>query len=253
MNPVTVRNVKIGEGMPKICVSMIGKTKQEIIASALEIKKQKVDIAEWRVDWFENVQDLGQVRETLKELRSVLEEIPLLFTFRTKAEGGEAEISSEEYVALNKMAAESGYADMVDVELFSMQEVSRQLIRQAQERGVKVIASNHDFEKTPKKSCILERLCQMQEAGADILKIAVMPQNTKDLLELLAATEEMNREYAKRPVVTMSMSKLGVASRLIGEIVGSAITFGAIGEASAPGQVDVKNLRNMLEMIHKYS
>lgn len=253
VNPVTVRNVKIGEGMPKICVSIIGKKKQEILASAYEIKKQKVDMAEWRVDWFEAVQDLEQVREILKELRNVLEEIPLLFTFRTKAEGGEAEISSEAYVALNKMAAGSGDVDLVDVELFSMQEVSEQLIYQIHEYGVMVVASNHDFEKTPKKNCIVERLCQMQEAGADILKIAVMPHDTKDLLELLAATEEINRMHAKRPVVTMSMSKVGVASRLLGEVFGSAITFGAIGEVSAPGQVDAKNLRNMLEMIHKYS
>ena len=134
-----------------------------------------------------------------------------------------------------------------------MQEVSKQLIYQIHECGVKVVASNHDFEKTPKKNDIVERLCQMQEAGADVLKIAVMPHDTKDLLELLVATEEMNRVHAKCPVVAMSMSKVGVASRSLGEVFGSAITFGAIGEVSAPGQVDAKSLRNMLEMIHKFS
>ena len=31
INPVTVRNVIIGEGMPKICVPVVGVTKDDII------------------------------------------------------------------------------------------------------------------------------------------------------------------------------------------------------------------------------
>ena len=34
MNPVIVRNVKIGEGVPKICVPIVGVTKEEIINEA---------------------------------------------------------------------------------------------------------------------------------------------------------------------------------------------------------------------------
>ena len=37
MNPVIVRNVKIGEGIPKICVPIVGRTKDEIINEAKEI------------------------------------------------------------------------------------------------------------------------------------------------------------------------------------------------------------------------
>lgn len=46
----------------------------------------------------------------------------------------------------------------------------------------------------------------MQELDADIPKIAVMPQNKKDVLTLLSATEEMASEYADRPIITMSMA-----------------------------------------------
>ena len=56
----------------------------------------------------------------------------------------------------------------------------------------------------------------MQELGADIPKIAVMPRNKKDVLTLLAATEEMSSEYADRPIITMSMAETGVISRLCG-------------------------------------
>lgn len=49
----------------------------------------------------------------------------------------------------------------------------------------------------------------MQELGADIPKIAVMPQSRKDVLTLLSATEEMASKYADRPIITMSMSATG--------------------------------------------
>ena len=90
----------------------------------------------------------------------------------------------------------------------------------------------------------------MQELGADIVKMAVMPQSAKDVLELLAATEEMNRLHAKQPIVTMSMSGQGVISRLAGELIGSALTFGSAGKASASGQIDVGELDFILTTIH---
>ncbi len=39
-----------------------------------------------------------------------------------------------------------------------------------------------------------------------------MPQNKKDVLTLLVATEEMASEYADRPIITMSMSGTGAIS-----------------------------------------
>ena len=84
--------------------------------------------------------------------------------------------------------------------------------------------------------------------GADIPKIAVMPQSKKDVLTLLAATEEMASEHADRPIITISMGKDGMISRLCGEVFGSALTFGTAGKASAPGQINVDELRQVLEM-----
>ena len=87
--------------------------------------------------------------------------------------------------------------------------------------------SNHDFFKTPYKEEIISRLCAMQEKGADIPKIAVMPQSKKDVLTLLSATNEMAEEYATPPFFTMSMAATGVISRLAGEVFGSCLKFGS--------------------------
>lgn len=251
MNTVKVRNIEIGAGIPKICVPIVGVTKEEIIAEAKTFDSIPVDVVEWRVDWFENVFEFDKVEDVLKDLREALGETPILFTFRTSKEGGEKAIEPEPYKELNIQAAKSGYVDLVDVEVFTGDEIVKEIIENAHACGVKVVASNHDFDKTPEKDEIVRRLQKMQELNADIPKIAVMPTCNKDVLTLLSATEEMYTNYADRPIITMSMAGTGVISRLCGEVFGSALTFGAAKKASAPGQMGVEDLKTVLELLHK--
>jgi len=251
MKPVIVRNVNIGEGMPKICVPIVGKTEEEILQMAKEIVNVPADLVEWRVDWYESVLEMQKVVELSKELREILGEMPLLFTFRTKAEGGELELGTKPYAMLNKLMIASGHIDLVDVEVFAAEKEVASIVETAHKYGVKVVGSNHDFAKTPDKEEIVRRLSYMQSIGVDIPKIAVMPQNRRDVLTLLEATEEMVSQHADRPIVTMSMSQIGTVSRLAGEVFGSAITFGALGKTSAPGQIPVIELKKMLEIMHK--
>lgn len=251
MNTVKVRNIEIGAGIPKICVPIVGVTREEILAAAKNIKSTKADVVEWRVDWYEDIFDFTKTEATMQALREVLGEMPILFTFRTSKEGGEKAIETEAYVELNQNAAKTGLVDLVDVEAFTGDDAVKAVVEIAHENGVKVIASNHDFHKTPEKEEIVSRLRKMQELGADIPKIAVMPQNKKDVLTLLAATEEMVSEYADRPIITMSMSGTGVISRLCGEVFGSALTFGAVGKVSAPGQMGIEDLTTVLGLLHK--
>ena len=175
MNTVKVRNIEIGSGVPKICVPIVGVTKDEIIAEAKTFDSIPVDVVEWRVDWFEGVFEFDKVEDVLKDLREALGETPILFTFRTSKEGGEKAIEAEPYKELNIAAAKTGYVDLVDVEAFTGDEIVKAIVAAAHECGVKVVASNHDFNKTPEKDEIVRRLCKMQELGADIPKIAVMP------------------------------------------------------------------------------
>jgi 3-dehydroquinate dehydratase-1 len=250
MNTVKIRDIEIGAGAPKIIVPIVGITKEDIIEEAKTFDSIPVDVVEWRVDWFEGVFDFAKVEDVLKDLRTVLGNIPLLMTFRTSKEGGEKAIEPDAYAELNIKAAQTGYVDLVDVEIFTGDEIVKKIIDGAHAAGVKVIASNHDFFKTPAKADIIYRLRKMQDMNADIPKIAVMPQNKKDVLTLLAATEEMATNYADRPIITMSMAGTGVISRLCGEVFGSSMTFGAAKKASAPGQMGVNDLNTVLGLLH---
>lgn len=166
MNIVEVRNIKIGEGIPKICVPIVGVTKEDIINEAKTFDSIPADVVEWRADWFEGVFDIEKVKDVLVNLRAALKETPILFTFRTSKEGGEKAIAPEAYAELNKAAAASGYVDLIDVEAFTGDEIVKEIIKTAHECGVKVVASNHDFDKTPDKDDIVGRLRRMQELGA---------------------------------------------------------------------------------------
>ncbi|MDO5335705.1 MAG: type I 3-dehydroquinate dehydratase, partial [Coriobacteriia bacterium] len=117
--------------------------------------------------------------------------------------------------------------------------------------GGVLLGSCHDFDKTPSKEEIIASMLRMQEMGCDILKMATMPVSRRDVITLLAATEEMVSDHAKVPVVTMSMTGKGVVSRLVGEAFGSSITFGCFGKPSAPGQIDARTLDVVLGAIHE--
>lgn len=250
-NIVEVRGLKLGEGIPKICIPIIGKDDKEIIFQAEKLKGLKLDLVEWRVDYYQYAEDLDKVKKILEELRESLKELPILFTFRSLKEGGEKEVSKDYYLNLNKEIAQTGNIDLIDVELFIGDEVVEDIVNFAHNNEVKVIISNHDFSKTPTKQEIVSRLCKMQDLNADLPKIAVMPKTTSDVLTLLWATDEMVNKYAKTPIITISMSGLGVVSRIAGEIFGSSITFGSAEVASAPGQIEVSELYKILNIIHE--
>ena len=248
---IKVREVIIGDGMPKICVSLIGRTEQELREEAVLLKEREIDIIEWRADYFSEVDNINRVTHVLPHLRKTIGNIPLLFTFRTLKEGGDRQIDEEDYFSLNKSVLETGMIDLLDIELFMEEVTIKQVIDMAHSHQIAVILSNHDFEKTPSKEEIIFRLQKAQQLGADIPKIAVMPQSVKDVLTLLDATATMKEKAPDQPIVTMSMGGRGAVSRMAGEIFGSAITFAAAKKASAPGQIPIEELRNILTVVHK--
>ncbi len=254
MKTVTCRKITLGEGKPKICIPIIAKNIEELKSAVQEAAACPfTDLVEWRADWYQIFQEEEFSAETLREamavLRRELGEIPILFTFRSKEEGGEYQLSADEYSRLVKLAVQAG-ADLVDIELSKGEAVVKNLIEMSHKEGIPVIVSSHDFEKTPPLDIMKERLLQMHEWGADICKLAVMPQEPLDTLRLLEATWTLKKEHSDILLITMAMSSKGSISRVCGENFGSVLTFGTAGKASAPGQIDAKSLSMMLDILH---
>ena len=249
MDTVTIRGVELGAGAPKLIVPIVDVTREGILGRARELVSLPVDVVEWRADFYQDCLRLEKVLETLGGLRGLLGGLPILFTLRTKHDGGELDVGLEQYRAVNEAAAASGHADMVDVEIYHGAEALRGLIDAIHAAGARVIGSFHDFRGTPSRQEMVSRLRQAQDMGSDISKLAVMPQSRSDVLDLLAASAEMRETYAVRPILTISMGPLGMVSRIACGVTGSCMTCGAAGKASAPGQIQVEELRRVLDML----
>ena len=249
MTSVKIRQLEIGAGMPKICVPIAEKTEDAVLKAARRIIQTSADLVEWRVDWFEEIFDLDKIQNVLGNLRKILADRPLLFTCRTEEEGGAISLSFKQYERINQVAIESGYVDLIDIELLHHPEMGKELIMSAQTRGIKVVGSNHDFYSTPEKEEMLQRLVSMQKAGADIVKIAVMPKDEQDVQTLLLTAKEITGKMDLTPLVAISMGEKGLISRIAAKQYGIAMTFGSVGNASAPGQIEVEELRRMMESL----
>ncbi len=237
-----------GSGRTKICVPIVAAEKEDIWKKTAEIALLDIDIVEWRADFFAQAADWKAMESVLPGLKERLKKKSLLFTFRTAREGGKQDVDKESYAGLLRCVAASGFAELIDVEIFWDTAFFSALLPELQADGAKVIASNHHFHETPSMEEMLRLLHQMEASGADVAKLAVMPKTRQDVLTLLQATLTAD-EQLQIPVVTMSMGSLGVLSRLSGRLTGSAMTFASLGEASAPGQIEVSHLLEFLKVI----
>ncbi|MDF9825080.1 3-dehydroquinate dehydratase-1 [Breznakia sp. PF5-3] len=245
MERFKIKNIDIGSGKTKICVPITGTTQDEIIKNVKAIAKTHADMVEWRSDYYEDCHDISKVVEVLKMINECIPEKPLIFTFRTKSEGGQIAITAPEYLLLYKTAMLSKKVDFVDVEALREEAVIKNILKHAKTAGIKVILSHHDFASTPPEEKIVQRLKIMKEFGADICKVAYMPRNEADVQALISAAE--NAKQNNLLFIAISMGVLGEVTRIRANALGSCVTFAYVNKESAPGQIDVEKLYSILE------
>ena len=249
-NKVEVMDRTIGAAIPLICLPLVANEKANLLRQAEELLPLAPDLIEWRIDSVDNVEDIDFCLQTLADLRATIKSVPLILTCRIDIEGGIQKISQETRLKLIKSAIQTGIPDIVDIELCNNTQFIRTILRAAEQYGLKVILSFHDFEKTPDEAIIINRLVQAQDMGAHIAKAAVMPNNHNDIIVLLNATLRARTEALQIPIITMSMGKLGIVTRIVGGLFGSDITFAIGKDASSPGQIPIEELRKSMATIY---
>lgn len=250
MGTFEIKGITFGSGKPVICVPVMEKKKEDIVAKVCRLAEKGVSMIEWRVDAFEDLERPEKVKEIFAEVAPFLKKTVFLFTFRTQKQGGCSQLEEKKILYLNELAAKSGCVDLLDLEFFEATKPEKE-IRRFQRMGVRVIASHHDFMQTPEDRILHMLMDQMERGGADVAKLAVMPQNADDVIRLLKLTNDTREKYPDLPLITMSMGAYGVISRICGEAFGSCVTFGADGAVSAPGQMQLEKLDTVLEDLHE--
>ena len=140
---------------------------------------------------------------------------------------------------------------MVDIDIELGEESTMELVAFAKEHQVATVISYHNFRGTPSAEWMVDLMCRMHNLGADIPKIATMALCPEDTLRLLQATYEVSKLHHDGPLLTMAMGRDGSLSRLTGEMYGSSLTFCALKAASAPGQVDVRQAKRIMQELHE--
>jgi 3-dehydroquinate dehydratase-1 len=235
---------------PAICTAIMETNLNDIIQECKNHVAKKPDVLEWRADFFDDIADGDRLMEVLVGLRRAAGELPIIFTIRTALEGGNdsLELSHDEKIAVYHTVCKSKLIDFVDFELSNPAADIAHIREMCQSSGAKLILSYHNFKMTPEEAFIKEKFLLAENYGADVAKVAVMPKTMEDVLDFMKYTLSIQKQLGI-PMIAISMGELGVISRLFGWMCGSQLTF-AIGEkSSAPGQIPIKEMQTVLDLL----
>lgn len=249
--PIALRGKALGGQTPLICIPIVAEGLIELEESANKIYELDPDVIEWRADYYKDICDIKKVKEALKSVRRIIKSIPLIFTLRSSMEGGYKEVDEVIRFEVIKQAIYTGELDAIDIELISGAKNIKKIKEVAIKRNIPLILSYHNFKETPSVDFLVNKMKDEILNGADIAKIAVMANKEEDVLNLLLATLKMRREILDTPLITMSMGKLGVTSRIVGGLFGSDLTFGANEKISAPGQMPAIKLKLITKILYE--
>ena len=223
----------------KLIVSVMPRSIEE--AQAIDVLRyQDADIIEWRADFLPK-EAILQVAPAIFEKFAGRE---LVFTLRTRAEGGQIELSSEEYVQMIKEVAQLYQPDYIDFEYFNYKDVFDQMLD-----FPNLVLSYHNFQETPEN--LMEILSELTSLNPKIVKISVMANTEQDVLDLMNFTRGFKTLNPEQEYVTISMGKVGKVSRITSDVTGSSWSFASLDEASAPGQISLSSMTKIREILNE--
>lgn len=186
-------------------------------------------LIELRLDYFKKI----NIKE-LRELRWKFP-IPMIFTLRSREQGGVFEGSEEERLDQLKILA-TLRPEFIDLEYTVKQSFINEILEISPK--TKIIISYHDFDKMSVPEKILKL---MKEQSASIYKMAFMTHSAAEALYLL----QFMREHHSS-VVAIGMGPYGESTRILAPIFEGKFVYASSNKESsvAPGQLSVEELIN---------
>ncbi|CZC55044.1 3-dehydroquinate dehydratase, (3-dehydroquinase) (type I DHQase) [Streptococcus pneumoniae] len=221
----------------KLIVSVMPRSLEE--AQALDATRYlDADIIEWRADYLPK-EAILQVAPAIFEKFAGRE---LVFTLRTRSEGGEIDLSPEEYIHLIKEVAQFYQPDYIDFEYYSYKDVFEEILD-----FPNLVLSYHNFQETPEN--MMEILSELTILNPKLVKVAVMAHTEQDVLDLMNYTRGFKTLNPEQEYVTISMGKVGKVSRITADVTGSSWSFASLDEVSAPGQISLASMKKIREIL----
>ena len=223
----------------KLVVSIMPRNIEEV--QAIDVTRyEDADIIEWRADFLAK-EAILQVAPAVFEKFAGRE---LLFTLRTRSEGGEIDLSSEEYVQIIKDVTQLYQPDYVDFEYYTHKDVFDQMLD-----FPNLVLSYHNFQEPPDN--MMEILSELTSLTPKVVKVSVMAHTEQDVLDLMNYTRGFKTLNPEQDYVTISMGKIGKVSRITSDVTGSSWSFASLDEASAPGQISLSSMKKIREILNE--
>lgn len=231
----------------RLCVPFVGKNEYELMVECDAWLMNPSDVIEWRIDYFDMGSSFEKLKYMFMKLKSLLPQAIFLLTVRTIKEGGNSKVDQQEYFDLINFLMGLPI-DMIDIELSCDGYYLVKLLETAHNKKIISVLSHHDFNKTPAYDELIKTVQNMDSYDCDIIKVAFMPHDETDVLNVLRATQSCSATLDK-PMITMSMGEMGLMTRLFGYQFGSVMSFASLQMESAPGQISIQKMKEIQQRL----
>ncbi len=211
------------------------------------IDYESCDILEIRYDFFDESEWLALAAR----VRKIAPNAMLLGTIRLKRDGGTfPNARAIERPALwEKILEADDVPEWLDLERDCLHDFN-ELRKTATPKGVKILISEHNFTRIPGDLELKNYLTDVKRIKADGIKIAAMSNSDEDCNRLY--------KFAKKAkgfkfIAAFGMGETGKISRIWSLKEGANLTYGSIGKAAAPGQIDVALMRKAIDRLETTS
>jgi 3-dehydroquinate dehydratase-1 len=245
-----VKKAVFGSGKYLLCVPLVSSNSEQLVADARQSLEWEPDLFEWRVDYMEAYPEPEPIIEALKQLRAAIGDKPILFTPRHAEEDGARDIEDERKFELIRQVMKTGMVELIDIEKRYGQACLLEWSSQLHAHGTKLVISHHSFKKYLKPDEVLEVLQSEQTWGADIIKIIIKTRNFRDLADFSDALHTARGTFLNVPLIAGVVGKASPLMRVLGDHLGSDMTFVAAGSArSHSSQIHIHEIRRLRDRI----
>ena len=188
------------------CIPISPGNRPELWRQLEEALKHKPDFIEWRRDFFEDL-SLEEEKNILMKIKSIRGETGLIYTFRNVNEGGDHFVKENDRLPYILGCMDCQGADYIDIEVKSSDAFKNEVRKNKKEDQCGLIFSSHYFDWVPSNKEIDSVLEVMNNEKADVLKLAMMPENEADVRRCLSHMIEKDQIFEK-----LMWSHIGITS-----------------------------------------
>lgn len=224
---------------PAICASVIGDTVDVMMARLDKAIGQGADVVELRLDRLQDQAEWSELNQ---------DKIPTIITNRTIREGGSFKGSESDRIGVLLEAVDEKVA-CIDIEFSTSRKYLDKVIDAVEDSETSLILSFHTHDKIPPVNELIETAESMQDLGCDMAKLIGYADHFTDGINILDFMLEAY-DHIDIPVIAFAMGEEGKFTRLVSHLFGSPITYASIDEATAPGQINVVEMKRFLELMN---